>query len=167
MLKSISKAQNRSLTIFFDSLYNPIVVSSNVGVNSRNSFSGTANSPAYYSFKVWFVICIRAHQGATRITLKCRCNAIVINKLMSQMVSDRSLSVPRSVLHLKVDKVQGLRSGILVLFNHVLLVQWMHRQELKLFYSVVLNCLIKLMSLFINDFNSFIVGRPWDLSGPV
>ena len=77
------KAQSKSLTVFFDSLYNPIVVSSNVGVNSRNSFSGTSNSPAYYSFKVWFVICISAHQGATRITLKCKCNAIVINKLNS------------------------------------------------------------------------------------
>ena len=37
---------------------------------------------------------------------------------MSRMGSDRSSSMPRSVLRLKVDKVQGLRSGILVLRVH-------------------------------------------------
>ena len=41
---------------------------------------------------------------------------------MSCMGSDRTSSVPSSVLCLKVDKNQGLRSGILVLFNRVQLV---------------------------------------------
>ena len=54
-------------------------------------------------------------------------------------------SVLSSVLRLKVNKGQGLRSGILILFNSVLPVLWMWRQELKLFYSVVLNCLICLV----------------------
>ena len=37
--------------------------------------------------------------------------------------SDRTSSVPSSVLRLKVDKGQGLLSGIVFLFNHVLPVQ--------------------------------------------
>ena len=36
---------------------------------------------------------------------------------MSQMDSDRTSSVPSSVLRLRVDKDQGLRSGLLVFFN--------------------------------------------------
>ena len=72
--------------------------------------------------------------------------------------SDRTSSVPRSVLRFQIGKGQGLRYGILVDTICVLPVQRKCRQELKLFirYSVILNCLIKLMSLFINEFNSFI-----------
>ena len=56
--------------------------------------------------------------------------------------SDRTSSVPSSVLCLRVDKKgQGLWSGILVIFNHVQPVQWMWKQELKLFYSCFLNYL--------------------------
>ena len=62
--------------------------------------------------------------------------------------TDRTSSMPGSVLSLKVDKGQGLRSGMLVSINCVQTVQWKCRQELKKIYSVVLNCLIKLMSLF-------------------
>ena len=38
---------------------------------------------------------------------------------MSQMGLDRTSSMPSSDLRLKVDKGQGLRSGMLILFNHV------------------------------------------------
>ena len=48
--------------------------------------------------------------------------------------SDRTLSVPSSVLHSVVDKDQGLQFGILVLIKRVLPIQWKRKQELKLFY---------------------------------
>ena len=72
--------------------------------------------------------------------------------------------MPISVLRLKVDKDQGLCSGILALIKCVLLVQWKCRQELKLFYFVILNCLINLMPLFIKDFSTLfehILGLSW------
>ena len=42
---------------------------------------------------------------------------------MSRMGSDSTSSLPSSVLRSVVDKGHGPRSGILVLFNHVLPVQ--------------------------------------------
>ena len=47
--------------------------------------------------------------------------------------------MPISVLRLKVDKDQGLCSGILALIKCVLPVQWKCRQELKLFLDFHLN----------------------------
>ena len=58
---------------------------------------------------------------------------------MSRMGSDMTSSVPCSVLRLKVDKVPGLRSGTMAVFNRVLPVQMNVKARVKIVY---LTCFI-------------------------
>ena len=53
-------------------------------------------------------------------------------RYMSRMGSDRTSSLPSSVLHLKVDQGQGLLSGTLALFNRVLPVQMNVKARVKI-----------------------------------
>ena len=67
--------------------------------------------------------------------------------------SDRSSSVPISVLHSVVDKGQGLRSGILVLFKRVLPVQLVKIVIMALLclYTRMIPCRYKKVIIFKNN----------------
>ena len=61
------------------------------------------------------------------------------NYVTDGMGMDRTTRVPKSVLCLRVDKGQGLRSGILSSTNLVLLPNEIVETRVKIVYSAVLN----------------------------